>query len=206
MKKLASMLAVLAAAAVSVHAQGGMTFGNNASALIVSNGVPVVATAAGTPGAGGGLYIGLFYNSNANAPADPFNSNDGYLLNGAALGISSALGAGLFNGGTRTFTGIASGGEVAIQIRVWDRAFGTGLTGYRAAATAVQGGNAPAGTRWAVSDRFVGNLGGGSLPTPDLVLNFGFRGLDVYLVPEPSVLALGFLGAIGTLVLFRRRK
>jgi hypothetical protein len=91
----------------------------------------------------------------------------------------------------RTLAGVAGGDTATLQVRVWDS---------RAGATfdeAVAGGGL-----WGASEAFNYTVPTG-LTTPD---QFFMKGLQAFaLVPEPSVIALGVLGA-ASLLLFRRRK
>jgi len=94
---------------------------------------------------------------------------------------------------TVTVPGVAVGGSATVRMRAWATSAGS----YDAA---VAGGGL-----WGESnDSLVSNLGGpvaGSPPAPDAPLT----GINSFqLVPEPSTMALGLLGAAA--LLYRRRK
>lgn len=192
MKKALIFTAVLAAA-VSLQAQGLITFANNSSTAI-SNAVTGGRATSTTP-----IWIGLFFNSNtAGQVGDITDPAAGWVLSTPPVSIGNF--AGLFSGSTRSFGDVAQ--VVLLQIGIWDKAFSGDAAGFRAAV------DASTPRYLAVSPLMgPGALGGGSNPTPSLTGNpFNFQSMRVGIVPEPSTLALGLLGAIGTLVLFRRRR
>lgn len=196
MKKALVFTAVLAAA-VSLQAQGLLSFGNSGTTAVTLPGVTTKATST-TP-----IWVGLFTTTDTAANVDPSATADltGWTLSVPPVRMSAI--AGVFSGGVRTLNGVAEGTAVRAQIRAWDISFGSDVAGYNAC---VRSGDTT--KLWGFgSIPNVFTLGGGSLPTPAITTQGGFAGMPLqFVVPEPSTLALGLLGAIGTLVLFRRRR
>lgn len=189
MKKLA-LTAIALLATLSVYAQGEVSFGNNTATRIMIDKTPV-GGAVGFAAAADGIVVGLYW-----APlSDPNN----FRQLGAAVNVGVPL-PGLFSGGTRT-TGpeTPEGGVARFQVRGWEAAYGST---YEAAlaAPAMNGRVAFTGT----STIFEGATGDPPLQTPQPITGMGFQSFTV-VVPEPSVVALGLIGA-GALLLLRRRK
>jgi len=84
---------------------------------------------------------------------------------------------------------IAPGTDATFVVRAWLTASGS----FDAAKAANNG--------WGQSESFVVNVGGGTLPPPNLTT---LKSFSVHVVPEPSIIALGVLGA--SALLLRRRK
>jgi hypothetical protein len=113
------------------------------------------------------------------------------------------VGAGFFGVGQpeRVLPGFAPGNLPFLQVRLWDNAGGT-ITSYAAAIAA--GSQYGSSAVWQLpGPPTTGGLGnpGASPPVPGPAL-VGMTGLA--LIPEPSTIALGILGAAA--LLFRRRK
>lgn len=206
MKKLSAICAALMLAAGAVFGQGTVSFANNGNTQILlplPDGGTVPATSAAS------IWIGLFYSTITTHTAAPLEQAADQFAWNSSAGISVALGNGVFSGGTKTLGGDSA--PCLIQVRVWDKAFGTGASGYWNAVTAY---NADKMTGWrffGFSPVLSGNLGNPSAgPTPlvGATGSFGFLGLTLQapIIPEPSILALGLLGGLGTLVLIRRRQ
>jgi hypothetical protein len=87
-------------------------------------------------------------------------------------------------------TGIAPGAEGTLVVLAWETAAGT----YDAAKNSTTWG-------WGASEPFKVTVGGGTLPPANLST---LQAFSVQVVPEPSVIALGILGAAA--LMFRRRK
>lgn len=100
--------------------------------------------------------------------------------------------AGYFLGGAKGVTGTASGDTITVQIRAWRASDGAS---YDVAANTV-------GAHVGKGNLINVKLGGGATPTPNMVGITPFNLMVV--IPEPSTIALGLLGA--GLLLFRRRK
>jgi hypothetical protein len=82
---------------------------------------------------------------------------------------------------------VASGSDATFVVRAWQTSFGT----YDAAV----------GKAWGESAPFTVTVGGGTLPPSNLTT---LKAFTVQVVPEPSIIALGVLGA--SALLLRRRK
>lgn len=188
MKKLltvaASFIVCLAA-----MAQGTVNFANNASTLIKYGTTPDV------PAALQGLSAGAVA---AGAPASAdFHLSlnlDGTTPIGANAGLLATT-PGRFLGGVRTLDGKAPGSQAVFTVKVWTGAFDT----YEAALASGR-----ADVFAGVSSPITVTLGGGTLPAGALTAaGSGFTGVNVAPVPEPSIVALGLLGAAALLI--RRR-
>jgi len=206
MKAIVASAALLAAATLGVYAQGTVIANNNSSSYILNTDGTRAATT--LP-----IWIGLFYNTDTTALPNPVTGDD-WLLSSPPVGVYF-LGAGLFQMGTRTIPGTIGTQKVLFQVRAWDKAFENTAAGYTAA---VNSGNPNA----RIGYQTVGNnangtmllsLGEGSLAAPPITGTAanqgGFTGFQLQfagIIPEPSVLALGILGGLGTLVLIRRRR
>lgn len=186
MKKLltiaASFIVCLAA-----MAQGTVNFANNASTLIKFDTVNSPTALQGLPvGSAGGpvsadWHISLFLNGTTT----PLGANASLL----------ATTPGRFLGGTRTVDGVGAGGSATFQVAAWS---GTAASYVDALAS----GNPSVYT--GITGPITVTLGGGTLPAGALTAaNSGFTGVNVSPVPEPSIVALGLLGAAALLI--RRR-
>lgn len=94
------------------------------------------------------------------------------------------------SGGTVEIPGVASGATAQIKLVAWVSSLGATYD----AAKANAGG-------WAESGPITVTAGGGTLPPGNLV---GLAGFNIPAVPEPSIAALGLLGA-GALLLRRKK-
>jgi len=202
--KLKSLLITGAALvlAVGVQAQGFITMGNNGTTSPIYSSGTTKATST-TP-----IWIGLFVTTDLVTPVDTTQQADlsGWIFDSPGVRIGPI--AGVFSGGTRTIEGVTGGTQVRAQIRIWSSAVGTttfanDFAGYEAAL-------ATEGAFWAYMNiPNIMTLGSGSIPTPSLTAQGGIGPAvlePVNVIPEPSILALGLLGGLGTLVLIRRRK
>jgi len=109
----------------------------------------------------------------------------------AGAAYTGAFANGYFNAGQRTVSNVTTATAVAL-VRVWDNMGGT-ITSFAAAQAA--------GVRFGQSAATF-NISLTTTPaTPATMVNLG----SITLVPEPSTIALGLLGAVGAF-LFRRRK
>ena len=127
------------------------------------------------------LYFGRDAASLAAVTAAPASFRDATLVG------TDTPAAGTWQGGTRVLTGFAAGEVAVLQVRVWDSS-----TGADYASASVRGQSIT--FTYAVP-------AAGSLPTATYIE--GLRSFS--LVPEPSVIGLGVIGA-GALFLLRRRK
>jgi hypothetical protein len=95
--------------------------------------------------------------------------------------------------------GVAGGTSARVQLRVWENRAGT-ITSWAdvLADDSVKRGYSLAWNSLALGDPFASPPG-----TPATM--FGVTSFQLFVVPEPSIIALGALG-LGALILFRRRK
>lgn len=193
MKKL-KYLAIAGALLMSLngYSQGDIAFANSSATLI-----RIASTGAA---AGANLVrVGLYYNPDLGAIANPNAPRDGWVQAGTFAAVGVPL-AGTFSGGNKRVAEVdATSGNVQVQVRAWSAAFAT----YEAAYDAGLGGNSAA----LVGASNVMLIKPALAPTPiPSILGNGFQGFSVSAVPEPSMIALSLLGGIGAMVLFRRRK
>lgn len=177
MKKLAIAVAALAFAA-SAFAQGTVNFSTRAGAV----NAPV--TYAKDSSLVNGDFFGQLYAAAPGGTLAPV---------GAPVPFRSDAGRGYITaGGTITIPGVAAGSSAQVKLVAWAAAVGAT---YDAAKAAGQGGFNESGV-------ITINTGGGTLPPAALT---GLQGFAVSaIVPEPSIAALGLLGA--GLLLVRRKK
>jgi hypothetical protein len=103
-----------------------------------------------------------------------------------------------WGGSTRTVDGVPAGSPGVFQVRAWDG----GMTNIVTEAEALALPEYYSGRSGLINIASLGGLGSPpSSPSP-LV---GLTSFDIVYVPEPSIIGLGILGAIGGLFLFRRR-
>jgi hypothetical protein len=197
MKKLITILTLTVVGVSVAFAQGKISFRNQASAFTDSATVDrfvyfgMVTTPADTQrlvvgtnyiaqlyyGIGQGLAEGAL---DLRAAPAPFR-------------VTTTASRGSWNGADRTLPGTApgTGQHITAQVRVWDILAGPD---YDSAVGGLRGTSVP-------FDYIVPDNG-----TTDLT-QFAMSGLRAFaLVPEPSTIALGLVGGIGALLLFRRRK
>jgi hypothetical protein len=145
---------------------------------------------------GGGVDAPIFDNAGAKLDgsnymaqlyAGPSGTAEASLVAvGAAIPFLSGAGAGYFTPAVRTISGVDSGANAAVQVRAWDVTSGSTWE-----AATIRGQSS-------VIDPQV--LGGGTTPATSMSSLQSFS-----LVPEPSTIALGLIGAVA-LVFARRRK
>jgi hypothetical protein len=176
MKKILVM-ASLMVASLAAYGQGSVLFSN----FVGPGGSIVNAQVFGTDGttglAGSNFQAILYAGPDAGSLA-PI---------GASAAFFTGAGAGYFSGGSRTIGTVAPGASAFVQVRAWDTTSGATWD------TATVRGSSTVFS--------VGTGGGGTPPAPPSNL----VGLTSFsLVPEPSTIALGVLGAAA--LLLRRRK
>jgi hypothetical protein len=178
MKKLL-LTAAAVLAAVNIYAQGIVnpnTFNHSFANNLVT-------------GAGVSLADGIRYQVYWSAPgAGDFVAASPVLTIGTIAGYSI--------GQPNVTVGVAAGNMVDVQLRAWELAYGA--THEAAAAAPQMGGR---GAIIGESSVITVTAGGGLTTPPALVVG----AWTVNAVPEPSVIALGLVGA-GALLLLRRRK
>jgi len=189
MKKLLLTSALAIIATLSSYGQGSVAFANSATTKVTdSAGVALPTTA--------GYVVELMYAPDG-TPAAAFD------LAATRVGGTTTIFpvAGQFNGGNRTVTTLSpAGGFGLFQVRAWQGAAGASY------AEAMLTGNA--NYQAGKSGIFRVDTGDPTTVPPgtpaNLVAN-GLTGFSVSPIPEPSVIALGLLGA-GALLMLRRRK
>jgi hypothetical protein len=196
MKKLLTILTLVAASVSAGWSQGEINFANFASGL----NAPVYNNTninGGVLLSGSGFAADLFYGTTA--------GNNNLTLSqltdlGTAAAFQSGGGAGYFLGGSFT---LPVSGNTEFIVVVWQTAAGaswTAATGGGAGSASVYAGHG--GTEWGFSApiTFTPNV------APAGVGNLtGLQAFSLVPVPEPTTLALGGLGA-AALLMFRRRK
>ena len=108
----------------------------------------------------------------------------------ARFRVPTTTAPGTWSGGNRTLTGFTAGMTATLQVAVWDSNFGLTFDQARAA-----------GAFWGLSQPFTYTIPSAGAP-PAAYYMENFRGF--VLIPEPSTIGLGVLGAVGLFV-FRRR-
>jgi hypothetical protein len=182
MKKLLITTASLVLA-VSTFAQGTFNFGNNVPTATPPINAPVFAEDGTTRLAGSGFMAQLY--------ARPVGGT--FEAAGAAAAFLTAAGAGYWLPGSRTAANVPAGAQAEVQVRAWRVSDGATWEAAQAA-----------GRGFGQSAILTITSGGGGTP-PALPANL--VGLTSFsLVPEPSTIALGIIGGLGTLLLIRRRK
>jgi len=188
MKKL-TLIAASLIAALNIYAQGDVIFDNFGGGVVRNNRTGADVTV------GDGVVVQLYASMTANGTFAPVPNSV------FQVGV---IGDGFFDGGVVRIPSsiIGAGGAAFMEVRAWESAYGA--TYEEAIAAAAMGGR-PA--LRGISNRFtVGATGnpnasppGTPVPLSDLVPGFSVN------VPEPSVIALGLIGA-GALLVLRRRK
>jgi hypothetical protein len=187
MKQILAILGVSIAATTFACAQGTIAFQSlgSSSAGPTTVNAPVFNTDGLTLLSGAGFSVQLY--------AGP---DDGSLAPiGSPIGFLSGPFAGYFDGSDNLpVTGFAQGATPRLQVRAWDNQGGS-VTSYESAM--IRGASA-AFTSPALGDD-TAPYDPSTIPVPQ-----GLTSFSLALVPEPSVVALGILGAAA--VIFRRRK
>jgi len=190
MKKLL-LTAVAMMVALGAFAQGTVNLQNNNSSLVYLDAL------GGTRAPAGSTYnVAIYY-----AP-DGTTAEDAFVMVGNPAGFSTsfALG-GVFVGGTRTVPTATPGGFAQIQVRGWETAYGTSYESVYGTAGRVGKSNIlriDTGDPTTVPPGSATSLTAGTAPN-------ALTPFVLAVVPEPSAIALGVLGA-GALLLLRRRK
>jgi hypothetical protein len=188
MKKLL-ITAAAVLASLNLMAQGTVNFLNSSTTRVYVDSVQTGTTGA----AAAGYAVALYY------AADGVTAEDAFVQ----LGGSAALTGGVFNGGNRTAPITPPGGFGNFQVRGWTTAY---ANSYESALLAPR----PDGLNKAGKSGIVrvdtGDPTAVPPGTPGSLPNSGFTSFALTpVVPEPSAIALGILGA-GALLLLRRRK
>jgi len=183
MKHCLATLAALSVAA-SAFAQGTVNFVNRIPGTI-DNGRVQYDTGGGALTPADGRFVAQLY---ASGPGGTL----------AAVGApivfrsNSEAAKGYWVGEARTIPGVAESGTADVRVVAWASELGAT---FEAAQAAGKGG-------WGQSDKITVTTGGGLTPPQALI---GLTGFTIStIVPEPSIAALGLLGA--GLLLIRRKK
>lgn len=191
MKKLVIMAAAVFAT-VNIFAQGVVNFSNIGATQRVTNSMTGATAAIGST-----FLVQLYYAPDASGGAET-----------ALMPISPAIGigpqAGLFSGGFRTAPVTPPGAFAYFQVRAWESAFGTSYE-EALAKGAVGGRTSLLGKsniiRVDTADPTITPAEGSAS-----LVAAGLAGIVLApVIPEPSVIGLGLLGA-GALLMLRRRK
>jgi len=195
MNKLAYIVAA-SALVVSAFGQGSVNVNNRGLTP-----AQLVTSSAGAPLSGTSFVAQLVYGANGSTPATVLGAN-------MPFRASTSSFVGTWNPGAegiRTLTGFDTGATVAMQVRVWDSAV---FSSWDAASAALTAGNNSVATQAGSSSVFTYTVGAASDPSSQSIVNFrGFQLTAIPLapvIPEPSTIALGALGAAA--LLWRRRK
>lgn len=192
MKKIL-LVAISMLASAAAFAQGTVLLANGSGTLVKFGTTPDVPTA----------LQGLSVPTGTTANPSDFRVAL-YWLNGGSwsqLGAAASIApvAGRFSGGSRGNSAAAPGTET-FKVVAWSG--GATFSSYEAA---LASGNASVfvGETSPFSQATGGTPAGGGAPVAAPALGAGFTGLTVRPVPEPSIVALGLLGAAALLI--RRR-
>lgn len=182
--RLKALLLVGMISALPALGQGTLTFSNTQATTGTAGGAPV------TDGLGGARLAGTTFWAQLYASS---TQNGAYAAIGTPVNFRTGAAAGFVATSTVAVPGAAAGTSTWIQMRAWEGAGGSSF------ASATKKGSS--------ASISVGPLGGpdpGGGPdilAPNLA---GLTGFAITVVPEPSTIALGLLGAAG--LFLRRRK
>jgi hypothetical protein len=194
MKKLLATL-TLGVAASCAFGQGTVNISTGAGAN-----TQFIVTHDGTRIAGADYWVQLYYANGTVA------DDSGLVSAGDPVNPRTGGAAGVLPSGEIELANVnPPGGIATIQIRAWSAVLGTS---HDAAFTAWQSQAADNSRLYGRSALFQIDTADPTVvprPTPPALGNM-FPGLTVSPVPEPSTVALGLMGVVGALVLFRRRK
>lgn len=187
MKKL-TLIAASLLASLNIYAQGDVIFDNFAATTLIQKQGHDVTTA-------DGIVVQLYASMTAGGTLAPVPNSI------VQVGL---VADGFFDGGVVRIPAsiIGAGGPAFMEVRAWESAYGASFEEAIAAAN-MNGRPAFRG----ISNRFSVNATGNPnasppgtpVPLSDLIPGFSVN------VPEPSVIALGLIGA-GALLVLRRRK
>jgi hypothetical protein len=184
MKKLLITTVGLFAVALSAYSQGSIFFSNEPLSTGNEINAPVFAEDGTTRLAGAAFQAQLY--------ARPAGSTALYQAVGSSVGFLTTTpnGTGYWTPTSLNIPGIAPAAQAEVISRVWRVADGGTWDAARAA-----------NRGWGESTPITLTLGGGTVLPARMIGLTSFQ-----LVPEPSTIALGILGGLGTLMLVRRRK
>jgi hypothetical protein len=183
MKKLLITTAIIVFGVVSSWAQGTVNFANGTATLDAPDFVKLTPQSTAVPATGPTYAVQLYIAPNGTVNPASF----------VAVGnpvAYSTIDPGYFAGGAIA-TAFASGTQVALQVRAFNTTQGAN---YQAASTN------PA-AQLGVSNIIQNYTLGGQTPPASMI---GLTSFNISLVPEPSTIALGVIGAAA--LLLRRRR
>jgi hypothetical protein len=185
MKKIIAIVGFSLMPCVASWAQGTINFQNiGTGAGSTSVDAPIFNVDMVTKLSGTGFSVQLYAGPNAGALSPV----------GTAATFLSGSFAGYFTGGTVQIPGFAQGSTPVLQVRAWDNQGGT-ITSYD---SAIIRGASSTFTSPALGDD-TPPIDPATIPVPQ-----GLTSFSLVVVPEPSIIALGILGAAG--IILRRRK
>jgi hypothetical protein len=194
MKKLFVTI-VAASIAASAFAQGTVNIGTGAGAN-----TKFITTHTGAKTDGAAYWAQLFW---ANGTV---TDDSGLAAAGSPINPRTGAAAGVLPSGEIRLDGVTpAGGVVTLQIRAWSSALGNAHD----AAYAAWSSQGPDDSRlYGRSGLFqVDSANPLEVPTPTPPsIGAAFPGAVLNPVPEPSTIALGLIGGLGALLVFRRRK
>lgn len=201
MKKLVIITAIAALTTASAFGQGTIRGG---SIVFANSSTKPVTLVDGTVVPKNSTYRAeLFWapDGGGNDVQATFNQNKSKeTVDATFAGPPVGASTGVFSGGTRTISGISPDGAFAyFQVRVFDSAYGA--TYDAVVANPLAQGVAQVGT----SQIFRSDTDDPNDTSPAVPLATAFIPFQLSIVPEPSVIGLGLLGA-GALLMLRRRK
>jgi len=179
------------------YSQGVVSFKNNDPYVTVTTGSNgktdrlVYNTDGATLLAGTNYLVQLYFVSGTSTSITEANLNPVDITAKAFRAVGQS--DGIWVGGNKTLTGVTAGNSATLQVRAWDGA--TGATSYAAALTA--------GLTTGKSSLFTYTV---PVPptSPGQFYMEGFQSFTM-IIPEPTTIALGVLGAAGLLIARRRK-
>jgi hypothetical protein len=173
------------------YGQGQVGFANNPSAPIIDMCTGLPATSSSISG----VTVGLYYSTDLSAVPGVPGTVDSFVL----AGTCPIVAAGVFNNGgvPLTIPGLSAGWQIVVQIRAWTGPFRSYEEAFNSGDLGIAAG------RSNVTNPLT--LTASPSPAPNLVIQGGLQGFVLYDCPEPSVIALGLVGGLGSLGLARRR-
>lgn len=183
MKKLLPVL-ILFVGVIGVFAQGTVDFNNNRTFATTAD--RLVRFSTGQPVVGTNYMAQLYYGADA-------GNLRAVTTAPARFRVPTTTQPGTWSGGTRTLEGFTAGSTVTLVVYVWDSNPDGTITRWEDAAIRTS------------SDLFTYTVPVAGSPASAFYLE-NLRGLyPLPVIPEPSVFALGFVGACALFILRRRK-
>jgi len=189
MKKLLIALAAVVVATVASYGQGAIgqvVFANKVGTTVDKPVTLLNVTPTAGPGSG---YVAQLYLADASGnPTTALGTPSAFNAPGTG---AAAIADRYWKSQTVDVTGHAPGDNVSFVVRAWQNSAGSADAAFAAGSTFGHGQSSP----------FTVQIGGGTLPPSNLTT---LQAFTVTAVPEPTVIALGVLGAAA--LALRRRK